>query len=493
MFDRLMAGHRVVQALVLALLLLVMVDLVVRHLLLHGDVLAQHWLAVAPGLLVAVLLVGVALVATFLLPGTQDPKADGLGTADGIFVAVVLLGFVWVLLETWMELGHSSRAVRHVAYQAYQAVLAGVTCLLLLSSRRQSWLDWLLCLWQWCAGAALLAAHFLQETPPRWIWTLWQTGNVLLSTALFLLVAFSLVMVSSARAWLPLLAGLMGLGIVMEDLVAKPPEGLTLTLVHQIYAGLLMLVWMIASGRMELDGHLARQRRPPSDASLLVRQFAHSGLYGNRAGGNDLMAGQVIHVERQRIAQELHDGVGSQMVAILASLDREDPRMAAVASSLEQCLLEVKILVDAVDDTDEHVIDSLGRLRYRLQPSLDRLGIALHWDVPLDGPLTRVRRERSRQILRVAQEALANAMRYAGASAIALRCGLDISGRALELEIRDNGLGMHPDRLRASTGKGITGMRRRAAAIGGMLEIDTVQARGTRVRLTVPLGPPVGA
>ncbi len=176
------------------------------------------------------------------------------------------------------------------------------------------------------------------------------------------------------------------------------------------------------------------------------------------------------------------------MVAILAGLDRDDPRESDLASSLEQCLLEVKILVDAIDDADEHVIDALGRLRYRVQPSLDRLGIVLHWNVPLDGPLTTVRRERSRQVLRVAQEALANAMRHSGASAIRLSCGLDVTARALVLEVLDNGQGMGKVATPSSAGKGVTGMRRRAAAIGGVLEFEPAPGGGTRVRLTVPLG-----
>lgn len=488
MFDRFTVGHRVLQLLVLALLLLVLADLAFRHLPLQSSPLQVRWMAIGPGLLVAVVLTFAALAATFLLPGSRDQQTIGLTAADGMFAAVVMLGFVWVLTELWIELEPASRVARHMAYQIYQAILAGITFLLLTAAGRKSWPDWALWLLQWWGGAVLLATHFLQATPQAWVWLLWQAGNVLLSSTLFMLAALALVKASSVRAWLPLLAGLVGLGIVMEDMVATPAEALAPTLIHQVFAGLLTLVWMIASGRMELSGRLARLRRPVSDASAIAQQFAHSGLYGYGHTPSEHDSGQAVNQERQRIAQELHDGVGSQMVAILAGLDKDDPRESDLASSLEQCLLEVKILVDAIDDADEHVIDALGRLRYRVQPSLDRLGIVLHWNVPLDGPLTTVRRERSRQVLRVAQEALANAMRHSGAATIRLSCGLDSTARALVLEIRDDGHGMSILTTQSSSGKGITGMRRRAAAIGGVLEFESAPGGGTRVRLTVPLG-----
>ena len=64
----------------------------------------------------------------------------------------------------------------------------------------------------------------------------------------------------------------------------------------------------------------------------------------------------------------------------------------------------------------------------------------------------------------------------------------DSTARALVLEIRDDGHGMSILTTQSSSGKGITGMRRRAAAIGGVLEFESAPGGGTRVRLTVPLG-----
>src|SRR5690606_5978713 len=146
--------------------------------------------------------------------------------------------------------------------------------------------------------------------------------------------------------------------------------------------------------------------------SLLGGAFAntHLGWVASDVAGQEEADRQVLQ-SRRRIAQDLHDGVGSQIVSIISSLDTRVPQQRDMASALEHCLLDVKILVDDIDETHEGVLEALGRLRYRVQHSLDRLCIVLHWEVETDGPLQRMNDDRSRQVLRVAQEALANAMR----------------------------------------------------------------------------------
>jgi len=175
-------------------------------------------------------------------------------------------------------------------------------------------------------------------------------------------------------------------------------------------------------------------------------------------------------------------------VAIISGLDRQDERQKHLASSLEQCLLDVKILVDAIDDSDECVIDALGRLRYRVQHSLDKLGIRLIWDVDVDGALEKVHGEGSRQTLRIAQESMSNVMRHSRATIVKLSCHMDASGQAMVLEISDNGVGLNRDGgLSPGKGKGLAGMARRAAATGGLLEVDGQPGKGTHIRFTMPV------
>jgi signal transduction histidine kinase len=105
-------------------------------------------------------------------------------------------------------------------------------------------------------------------------------------------------------------------------------------------------------------------------------------------------------------------------------------------------------------------------------------------DLDVDEALDAGDGERDRQVLRIAQEALQNALRHAGAHHIAVRLASVNGGLALEVE--DDGVGFVPDdpQLR-SRRLGLTSMEERAERLGGRLEIRSSPAAGTTVRLEV--------
>jgi signal transduction histidine kinase len=89
------------------------------------------------------------------------------------------------------------------------------------------------------------------------------------------------------------------------------------------------------------------------------------------------------------------------------------------------------------------------------------------------------------EMMRIATEALTNVRKHARATEITIT--LEWRRRRLRLEIADNGRGFNP--ARRSAGYGLTGMRERAASIGGRLRIDSGD-HGTRVTLSVPIDHP---
>ena len=95
--------------------------------------------------------------------------------------------------------------------------------------------------------------------------------------------------------------------------------------------------------------------------------------------------------------------------------------------------------------------------------------------------------EISQQVLRVAQEALANAVKHAASQKI--RMTLDQAPGEVRLTVEDDGQGFDPQTAFSALGGhfGLLGMRERAERLGGSLRVDSSQGRGTRVELQIPV------
>src|SRR5256885_4632170 len=81
-----------------------------------------------------------------------------------------------------------------------------------------------------------------------------------------------------------------------------------------------------------------------------------------------------VQAERRRIAADLHDGVGGLLVHAMALLDPRETRQRQAQELLEQALLDLRLMVDAMDAMEDALPVRLARLRHRLQPLLDRRG-----------------------------------------------------------------------------------------------------------------------
>jgi signal transduction histidine kinase len=92
-----------------------------------------------------------------------------------------------------------------------------------------------------------------------------------------------------------------------------------------------------------------------------------------------------------------------------------------------------------------------------------------------------------RQLWRVAEEALSNALRHAGASAVTVTLEADGPGGATLLSVADDGVGFDPEaRSIASRRLGLVSMRERVEAAGGTFKIVSAPGKGTTVRASVP-------
>lgn len=198
-----------------------------------------------------------------------------------------------------------------------------------------------------------------------------------------------------------------------------------------------------------------------------------------------------IEGERQRIARDLHDGLGFQLVTAL-SLARNiaDKGAADVRLALELAVVELHSVVHSAQTHGAPIIEAMANLRYRIQPILDRQGLQLDWQVDEHIPDDVLVGPAARHFIRLVQEALSNVLQHAHATRLVVKLSCPPRGGVLLLDVIDNGRGLASRGDRSGptcVGRGLASMRQRAEQIGAALKLIEQQEGGTRISLAVPL------
>jgi signal transduction histidine kinase len=209
--------------------------------------------------------------------------------------------------------------------------------------------------------------------------------------------------------------------------------------------------------------------------------------------------------ERRRLRRDLHDGLGPTLASFALKLDAARKLVRRKPEDAEAMLSRLK---DQTQDT----VGDVRRLVYGLRPpALDDLGLLaavrqqaeghglVVEGLPADEALEEGRLVFSLEapedllplpaavevaVYRIVQEALTNVARHAHARTCRVRLSVDRAGGVLELEVRDDGVGM-PEGRRA--GVGLSSMRERAEELGGTCDVEPDPEGGTRVLARLPL------
>lgn len=202
----------------------------------------------------------------------------------------------------------------------------------------------------------------------------------------------------------------------------------------------------------------------------------------NRAVAGERQA--VLAAERTRLLHDLHDGMGSQLITALRMTRRDEVPREEVARVIEDSLEDMRLIIDSLDLEEPDLLQLLAGLRYRMEPRLRAIGVALVWDVEPLPQLDYLSPESGLAIVRIVQEAVNNALRHGHARTITVRArGLADS---VELSIADDGCGFDADAGRTGRQRGLGTMSARAQKLGGELRV-TSGAGGTSVLLSLPL------
>lgn len=191
--------------------------------------------------------------------------------------------------------------------------------------------------------------------------------------------------------------------------------------------------------------------------------------------------------ERQRIARELHDLVGSQLVNAMTLLDSPAARSHPAMLALEQCMLDLRLLVEVMGDRKGDLADKLASLRHRIQPVLDKRGIHLTWLVEVGDGDTLPRHSHACELCRLVQEAVSNVLQHSKAThmTIELRLLRADSPTQWLLRIMDNGVGLGNTQGSGRQGHGVANMKRRVRRLGGNLSIVSEEGMGTEIAVVV--------
>lgn len=195
--------------------------------------------------------------------------------------------------------------------------------------------------------------------------------------------------------------------------------------------------------------------------------------------------------ERTRIMRELHDGLGSHLVAASALLSTSRHTHRAAADLVDRCLHELRGTIDSLMPDVHDVAELLGTFRDRIEPVLEAQGIELDWQVE-SMPATETLNAGERlHVLRIVQEAFANIIKHSGATRVTLRAHAVPPGLSV-IDIHDNGQGCTQGAAKHE-GRGMTNMKVRAQLLGAELRWsrNSGAMHGCNVRLTLrPAGSP---
>jgi signal transduction histidine kinase len=250
-----------------------------------------------------------------------------------------------------------------------------------------------------------------------------------------------------------------------------------------------------AIGAFYLTEKQGAERFSDTDEEVIELLAAHAAIAITNARLYEHSRELSVLSERNRLALELHDVVSQKLFALVLGAE-------AASTTLDRDPEATRVQLERLQSLSREALDELRSLVLELRPpDLDRDGLCgtltkhvelvrrlhgAHVDLDLDAGVT-AGGDRDREVLRIAQEALHNALRHADARRV--RVSVHTDDGALVLEVADDGIGFDPeDAELRSRHLGLTSMEERARRIGGELRIDPTPGGGATVWLRAPRG-----
>ena len=203
----------------------------------------------------------------------------------------------------------------------------------------------------------------------------------------------------------------------------------------------------------------------------------------------------MLELERVRthIASDLHDDIGSNL-SLIAGLsevlsdqakrfDSEmTERLSMIASISRSSVDAMSDIVWAVNPMNDHLSDVIHRMRRFASDALGAQNIEFRFDTAVADGKTRVGAETRREVFLVFKESINNLVRHSGCTRADIL--LKAESGSITLKVSDNGRGFNSGA--SWPGHGLISIKKRAAKLGGTLDIRSSAASGTTIELRAP-------
>lgn len=187
--------------------------------------------------------------------------------------------------------------------------------------------------------------------------------------------------------------------------------------------------------------------------------------------------------ERSRIMMDMHDGLGAQLVSLKVMIGDENPTDQALLKEVEECIRELRFVVDSVNTVGGSWNVVFSALQERIQRQFDNAGISLSWTISEAVGELVPSSENALHVSRFIAEACANIVRHSKADTAQVT--FKETHNKLCLRISDNGIGLSD---RNSGGRGLVFMKSRASRLGADLSFNSPKT-GTEISLTFSMSP----
>jgi ligand-binding sensor domain-containing protein/signal transduction histidine kinase len=204
-----------------------------------------------------------------------------------------------------------------------------------------------------------------------------------------------------------------------------------------------------------------------------------------------------IEKERGRIAKDIHDDLGSSLTRIMMIGERAEEDLARredVGMHVEKMVGSARHMVRALDEIvwavnpeNDSVEGLVEYISHYADEFFEDTNVRCRLEFPNSLPASILPAEVRHEVFLVVKEAFNNLLKHSGASEV--RVLMNEAKSRIEISIEDNGCGFDPNCTgNGRKGNGLPNMRKRITTLGGQLAVESAPRKGTRIKVSIPLG-----